>query len=352
MTQPGSNRLTARPLAPRAALPRPAQRFGWAALALALALTAGAARAQTNAYNTLTTLWTAPGDDGNVGQVSAYELFYDTKPPGADTTAWWNAVPFSQRLSLLPPLAPAGQTDSTHVTGLTQGTTYYFVLVARDEAANVSGYSNVASGTTQSCGAPTSTPTSFSAEVDSPGVLVTWDAATDPAALSLHLYRATGSSPSWALVGTLAPTATSWQDTQTAPATTYRYRATWAGPDIQGVSCDGPYTAQAVVTTPARAGARAASGTGTVHVYPNPAADRVQVALDVTGATPVPARIRVYDLNGHWLGTVAEGTFPPGHSVVTWDRSSRTGLRLAPGYYELLGTIGTSRVRERLVLLP
>jgi hypothetical protein len=321
--------------------------------AAALALGAGGASAQTpNPYNSLTAFWTAPGDDGNVGTVSAYELYYDTKPPGPDTTAWWNAVPFSQRLSLIPPLASAGQADSTHVMGLTQGTTYYFVIVARDEAANSSGFSNVATGTTQSCGAPTSPPSSFSAEVDSPGVLVTWDATTDPAALSVHVYRATGTSLTWSLVGSLAPTATSWQDAQTAPATTYRYRATLAGPDIQGVSCEGPYSAQAIVTTPSRSGAAVVTGSGKVHVYPNPATDRVNVALDVTAPTAIPARLRVYDLNGHWLGTVAEGTYPPGRSLLTWDRSGRTGLRLAPGYYEILGTIGTSRVRERLVLLP
>lgn len=326
--------------------------------AVALAVVAGAilgasaSRAQSNAYNSLTAFWTAPGDDGSTGQVSAYELFYDTRAPGADIGAWWNAVPFSQRVSLIPPLAAAGQPDSARVPGLSQGTTYYFVIVARDEAANVSGYSNVASGTTLSCGAPTTTPASFGADVDSAGVLVSWDAATDPAALSFHLYRAVGSAPSWTLIQSLAPTAASYRDPQTAPGTTYRYRATWAGPDIQGVTCEGPYSAQAVVTTPARAGAAAIAGSGQIHAYPNPASDQVQVALDVAAPSPIAARIRVYDLNGHWLATVAEGTFPPGRSVVTWDRSGRTGRKLAPGYYELLGTVGNSRVRERLVLLP
>lgn len=325
----------------------------WVALVLCagVAVAAPPARAQ-NEYNSLTALWTAPGDDGATGQVSAYELAYDTRAPGADLSAWWNAVPYSQRVSLIPPLAAAGSPDSSHIAGLSQGTTYYFVIVARDEAANVSGYSNVATGTTKSCGAPTATPSSFDAEIDSAGILVRWDAATDPAALSLHLYRATGSSPAWSMVQSFAPSSTSFRDAQASPGTTYRYRATWAGPEIQGVTCEGPYSAQVVVTTPARAGNLAASGSGRIHAYPNPASDRVQVALDVTAASPIAAKIRVYDLNGHWLATIAEGTFPPGRSVVTWDRSGRTGLKLAPGYYELLGTVGTTRVRERIVLLP
>lgn len=328
-------------------------RFLGAALAVLAALaSAPLARAQANAYNSLTASWTAPGDDGMTGQVTAYELFYATTPPGSDVAAWWNAVPFSQRVSLIPPLAAAGQPDSARVTGLTQGTTYYFVIVARDEAANVSGYSNVASGSTQSCGAPSATPTSFSAESDSAGVLVRWDAATDPAALSLHLYRATGSSSSWTLLQSLAPTATSYRDAQTSPATTYRYRAAWAGPDIQGVSCEGPASAQSVVTTPARAGSAAVAGSGQIHAYPNPASKQVQVAVDVTAPAPIATKLRVYDMNGQWQATVAEGTFPPGRSVVTWDLSSRAGIKVAPGFYEILGTVGNSRVRERLVVVP
>lgn len=321
-------------------------------LALCLALSVGTARGQVNEYNSLTAFWTAPGDDGETGQVTSYELFYDTAPPGASVSSWWNAVPYSQRVSLLPPLAAAGQLDSTTVTGLTQGTTYYFVIVARDEAANLSQYSNVATGATQSCGAPSTALSSLGAENDSAGILVSWDPPSDPAALSIHLYRAVGSTPSWTLVQSLAPSSSSWRDPSVAPGTTYRYRAALAGPDIEGVTCEGPVTAQVIVTTTAPAGRQAAAGAGSIHAYPNPATDRVQVELDVTATGPTAVRLRVYDLKGQWLATVAEGAFPPGRSVVTWDRHGRAGLRLAPGYYELLGTVGNTRVRERLVLLP
>lgn len=317
-----------------------------------LALGQGPARAQVNEYNSLAAIWTAPGDDGSSGQVTAYEIAYSSQPPGPDVAAWWNAVPYSQRVSLIPPLAPAGQLDSTRVTGLTPGTTYYFVIVARDEAANVSGYSNVASGLTRSCGAPTTTPASFTAEVDSVGVLVSWAPSTDPAALSLHLYRATGFEPEWTLIQSLPPSSSTFRDAAAGPGATYRYRAAWAGPDIEGVTCEGPVTAQAMVMTPPRSGARSATGAGTIHAYPNPAAGRVQVSFDVTATTPTAVKVRVYDMKGQWLATVAEGVFPPGRSVVTWDRMGRGGLKLAPGYYELLGTVGSTRVRERIVLLP
>ena len=62
---------------------------------------------QPNPYNSMRLVWTAPGDDGNTGQVGAYQLCYRTTPVGVDTTGWWNGTPVSQRLTLLPPLAPA-----------------------------------------------------------------------------------------------------------------------------------------------------------------------------------------------------------------------------------------------------
>ena len=87
------------------------------------------------------------------------------------------------------PLAAAGQLDSTTVTGLTQGTTYYFVIVARDEAANLSQYSNVATGATQSCGAPSTALSSLGAENDSAGILVSWIPLRPRGALDPSLPR-------------------------------------------------------------------------------------------------------------------------------------------------------------------
>jgi len=46
------------------------------------------------------------------------------------------------------------------------------------------------------------------------------------------------------------------------------------------------------------------------------------------------------------------GTYSAGETLLTWNRQTRGGDSAAPGYYEALGTIGSTRVRERLVLLP
>lgn len=324
-----------------------------AALLLLLAVPAGA---QTNPYNSLSLIWTAPGDDGDVGQVSGYDIRFGTQAPApGDTAAWWSQRPPSQWISLAGALAPAGQTDSTRVAGLSQGTTYYFVLVALDEVGNRSAYSNVAVGTTQSCGAPTFAPASFSAVADTGEVLLAWEASSDPSAVSLHLYRAVGSSGAFAQIQTLPPTSSSFLDTNVQPGTSYRYRAAWAGPDIQGVPCEGPSATAGPVTTPGSPGGGGTAEAGSspsIHAYPNPSSGSVNVSVVVTGSRTQSVRLRLFDMSGRWIATVAETDYAPGTHVVAWPRTGRNGERVAPGYYELLGTVGGTKVRERLILVP
>jgi len=92
--------------------------------------------------NSATLLWTAPGDDGNSGRATRYELRYRTAAiSGTDTLTWWNA---GTAVSGLPTPSAAGATDSVVVTGLDPAQTYYFIVRAADEVFNWSGYSNLA----------------------------------------------------------------------------------------------------------------------------------------------------------------------------------------------------------------
>jgi hypothetical protein len=315
------------------------------ALALGVAAPAGA---QSSPYNSLTLSWIAPGDDGDVGQVNSYQLHYSTTPVGSDTTSWWND-PAAQRITLGPPLASAGATDSRSVTGLTPGTTYYFILRALDEWANISGFSNVAVGTTQSCNAPTTIPGQFDAVPDTGQVVVSWSATGDPKAATLDLYRAVGTSGTWALLRNLPIGGSPYTDTAVSPGTTYRYRAAW-----MGAICEGPVTSTVQVTTPGIPPPPTAADAGhsTIHVYPNPASTSVRLEVDNAGSTSQSVLVRLFDMNGHWIATLADGTVQPGSNQISWARLGRDGKRVPPGYYEVLGNVGSSKVRERLVLLP
>jgi hypothetical protein len=120
----------------------PARVAAAALLLLGGCLLAAGARAQSAADSAVTLLWTAPGDDGNVGTASQYDLRYRTTPiSGTDTLTWWNAA---TRATGLPAPRPAGSTDSATVRGLQPLTTYYFIIRAADEVSNWSGFSNVA----------------------------------------------------------------------------------------------------------------------------------------------------------------------------------------------------------------
>ena len=90
-----------------------------------------------------------------------------------------------------------------------------------------------------------------------------------------------------------------------------------------------------------------------LRAYPNPApAGPIRFELRVGGTEPRSVRIRVFDLNGHVVAEVADSTYPSGTTSITWDRLATSGNLVAPGYYEVIGTVGSSRVRERLLLLP
>ena len=93
--------------------------------------------------------------------------------------------------------------------------------------------------------------------------------------------------------------------------------------------------------------------TSDLRAFPNPApSGPIRFELRVGGTEPRPVHIRVFDLNGHLVAEVADTTFPSGTTSITWDRLATSGNTVAPGYYEVIGTVGSSRVRERLLLLP
>ena len=91
----------------------------------------------------VTLSWTSPGDDGDLGRASEYDIRYSTEPI---TDANWDSA---TQCDDEPAPQPTGRGQSVTVSGLDAGTTYYFALKTRDEVSNWSDLSNVASGTTE-----------------------------------------------------------------------------------------------------------------------------------------------------------------------------------------------------------
>jgi hypothetical protein len=104
-----------------------------------LDLTAGT---PTNASITLT--WTAPGDDGMSGNATGYVVKYSTSGPVFDSN-WASATTYTQ--SWTP--AKNGTTETHVITGLTAGTSYWFVIKAYDDASPTPNYSEVSNSATE-----------------------------------------------------------------------------------------------------------------------------------------------------------------------------------------------------------
>lgn len=89
--------------------------------------------------NSINLVWTAPGDDGNTGTASSYDVRYSTS---AITEANWSSA--TQAIGEPTPSA-AGANESMTVSGLVSDTTYYFAIKTSDEVPNTSAISNVPS---------------------------------------------------------------------------------------------------------------------------------------------------------------------------------------------------------------
>ncbi|MCK4302225.1 MAG: fibronectin type III domain-containing protein, partial [candidate division Zixibacteria bacterium] len=120
--------------------------------------------------NSITLNWTAPGDDGNSGTASAYDIRYST------TVADWDGA---TQVSGEPVPQAAGSQESFVVDGLVPNTTYYFVMRAGDEVPNWSALSNVLMATTepaQGQEAPATISNLQAADFTSTSVTLTWTA--------------------------------------------------------------------------------------------------------------------------------------------------------------------------------
>jgi len=88
--------------------------------------------------------WTAPGDNNNQGTAMSYVLKYSASNI-TNQTQFDTATTYAQSWTPL----PAGQTESKTLTGLVNGTTYYFAVEAKDEVPLQAGLSNVPSAMAQ-----------------------------------------------------------------------------------------------------------------------------------------------------------------------------------------------------------
>ena len=99
-------------------------------------------------------LWISPGDDGNIGTATGYDIRWSVSPITTESK-WINSNKITKGI---PAPAPSGANQTCIVTGLLPSTTYYFAMKTVDDYPNWSGLSNCASITTPAESQPTTTP--------------------------------------------------------------------------------------------------------------------------------------------------------------------------------------------------
>jgi hypothetical protein len=133
----------------------------------------------------VTLTWTAPGDDGNTGTATRYEIRASTSLIDAGNFASASLV------SSPPAPLPAGTTQNMLVNGLQPGTPYWLAIRSVDDRGNWSAISNVVNFTT-SVGdtvRPAATALSVSAATAST-VTLAWNATGDDSLSGLaHHYE-------------------------------------------------------------------------------------------------------------------------------------------------------------------
>lgn len=132
--------------------------------------------------------WTSPGDDGNSNNINGgiFEIRCRPLTPITNETDWDNVPAGFPYRVVIPTSTTAGALQRHTITGLTNGTTYYFALKTRDE--NELGWSAVDTTAAEPSGMPlNASPLSFSLLSPPAGYisLITkpsfdWEDTTDP----------------------------------------------------------------------------------------------------------------------------------------------------------------------------
>jgi hypothetical protein len=100
-------------------------------------------------------------------------------------------------------------------------------------------------------------------------------------------------------------------------------------------------------------GSRPDDAPATVRLHapsPNPASGQV-VRVNFDLPEPRNVTLRVFDITGRLVGTLAQGRFPAGHFQRSWEATERAGQSVAAGVYFLDLDAGTVRLRQKIVVV-
>lgn len=292
--------------------------------------------------DSLVVSWTAPGDDGDVGQAAAYELRIATSPMTAASFGSGLVVPGT------PDPATAGSRESFVVRGLTRGASYWLGIRTMDDAGNWSAVSNIVSFSLAPDAAPPAAPAGVSTQVltgGTPSVRVAWAANAEADLAGYRIYRATSASGPWQRVGSTLHVATNWTDTQ-LPAGSDALWYSVSAYDRSGGESARSATSHVVLSS----GLTAAPVAWDLQAsYPNPARAgatmRLPVAIPAGGGA---ARVELLDGAGRLVRRFDLSGYSAGIRELAWDGTNEAGRPCAPGVYRAI-LVAPGRTRSIFV---
>ncbi len=315
---------------------RRARRTTGLALFAALAL-APAARAQSPP-DTVRLVWTAPGDDGNIGTATSYSVRMSLA--SINLSNWDSA-------SVLPgapaPLA-AGSTQSCVARGLSYGTVYYFALRSVDDAGNWSELSNVVRWDWVLDTAPPAAPSGLGAAPQSGSVLVSWSPNAEPDLEGYSVYRSTVSGSGYTRISGSLVSGTQFVDWSLPVGANELYY------QVTATDQNGNESGRSQET---RVSLSAGSITWAFSTpYPNPSSGLVNFPVTAPSSGAAGAKIEVLDAAGHRVRVLHLGNLLPGAQLVSWDGTNDDGASLAPGIYRARLRVGGSDLWVHFVRVP
>lgn len=322
------------------------RRSGLPAVVLAIALaslpvvTPAMARDQGAWADTVALTWTAPGDDGDVGTASVYQMRMSSSPIAE--TDWAAATPVSG----LPVPLPAGTAQRTVVRGLLPGTTYYFAIRTADEAGNWSGLSNVVRWDGGLDTAPPAAPVGLIAVPQgSASVRLSWSPNVEADLAGYIVYRGLAAGGPFTALNVTPLTASSYVDGALPGAAD----AAW----YQVAARDGAGNESARSATVSVSLATTTTVWAFRPVVPNPSGPgtpvRFRLMVPPAGGD---ARLEILNSIGQRVRRMELRGLTAGSPVFQWDGRNDAGREVAPGAYTAWLVAGTTRVSVRLVRVP
>jgi hypothetical protein len=307
--------------------------------------------------NSIDLSWTAPGDDGNAGDASEYDIRYSSVAITTETE-WDSATECTGE----PLPSPAGTGGDFTVTGLSPNTTYYFALKTADEVPNWSGISNSPSETTQEGTVQTMHVFAIDMSLNTKGpntngvAVVTIVNASDVfvsgATVDGHWSDATSDSDSGITDASGQVSLSS--DKLKNPPGGITFTFTVDNVVKAGWMYDPSANVETSDSTDPLAAPAAAYTNGLGNVFPCPANPETWIPFTLSQTENVV--IKIYNVTGQLvriidIGQKASGAYVSKEKAVYWDGRNTTGEKVSSGIYFYLMEAGSFRAAKKMLII-